>query len=144
MSGSVIAIVTLPTLSPPPQRKTGSLPLRIAAIVWGVLCVLLALQWFVELGMSGFPDGYISPYARATSVPLHILATACLVQGVYFLIKGAIARNLQTGSLGLQILAAAIITIAPVLVLHNCPRSQACSDAYQALTGTMMDDGQGG
>jgi len=112
--------------------------------VWGVLCILLALQWFIELGMSGFPDGYISPYARATSLPLHILATACLTQGVYFLIGGAIGRKLSATSLGLQILAAAIITIAPVLVVHNCPRSQACSDAYQTLTGTMMDDGQGG
>ena len=112
--------------------------------MWGVLCILLALQWFVELGMSGFPDGYISPFARATSVPLHILATACLVQGAYFLITGAIGRKLSATSLGLQILAAAIITIAPVLIVHNCPRSQACSDAYQTLTGTMMDDGQGG
>jgi hypothetical protein len=137
--------VTLPAPSPlPQQRKTRSLPLRAAVIVWGVLCMLLALQWFVELGMSGFPDGYISPYAQATSAPLHILAWACLVQGLYFLIRGAIGKSLRIRGLGLQILAAALVTIVPVLVIHNCPGSQACGDAWQALTGEMMDDGQGG
>ena len=94
--------------------------------------------------MSGFPDGYISPYARATSVPLHTLAAACLAQGLYFLIRGGIRRKLRAGSLGLQILAAALLTIVPVLVVRSCPGSQACSSAYQTLTGTMMDDGQGG
>jgi hypothetical protein len=113
-------------------------------LAWGALCVVLALHWFVELGMSGFPDGYISPYAQATSAPLHVLAWACLAQGLYFLIEGAIGRTLRGASLGLQILAAALVTIVPVLVVHNCPGSQACSSAYQALTGTMMDDGQGG
>jgi hypothetical protein len=122
----------------------GALWLRAVAIAWGVLCFLLALQWFVELGMSGFPDGYISPYAQATSVPLHILAWACMVQSLYFLIKGVVGRNLRAAGLCLQLAAAAALTVAPVLVVHNCPRSQACSSAYQALTGTMMDDGTGG
>ena len=134
--------VIVPAASP--QRRTLSLPLRAAAIVWGVLCVLLALQWFVELGMSGFPDGYISPYAQATSAPLHILAWACLAQGLFFLVMGATAKKLRAASLGLQILAAALVTVVPVQVVHNCPRSQACSSAWQALTGTMTDDGQGG
>ena len=44
----------------------------------------------------------------------------------------------------LQLAAAAALTVAPVLVVRNCAHSQACSSAYQALTGTMMDDGAGG
>ena len=109
-----------------------------------MLSALLALQWFVDLGMSGFPGGYISPHVRATSVPLHVLAWACMAQGVYFIIKGLIGRHLRAGSLCLQLAAAAALTVAPVLVVRNCAHSQARSSAYQALTGTMMDDGAGG
>ena len=94
--------------------------------------------------MSDFPDGYISPYARATSATLHVLAWACMAQGLYFIVKGAIGRKMRARSLFLQLAAAAALTVAPVLVLHNCPHSDACSDAYQTLTGTMMDDGTGG
>jgi hypothetical protein len=136
--------MTLPPRSPSASRKMGSLLLRLAAAAWGTLCLLMALQWFVDLGMSGFPDGYISPYARATSVPLHVLAWACAAQGLYFLAKAAIDRSMRARSLCLQIIAAAALTVMPVLVLHNCPHSQACSDVYQALTNTMMDDGTGG
>ncbi|MER8533873.1 hypothetical protein NKH66_14280, partial [Mesorhizobium sp. M1023] len=32
----------------------------------------------------------------------------------------------------------------PVLIVKDCPHSQLCSRAYEALTGTMMDDGAGG
>jgi hypothetical protein len=128
----------------PSRQIIAAFALRAAAMAWGTLSLLLALQWFVDLGMSGFPDGYITPYAKATSMPLHILAGACMAQGLYFLAKGAIGRNVSVRSLGLQFVAAAALTVAPVLVLHNCPRSQACSSAYQALTNTMMDDGSGG
>jgi hypothetical protein len=94
--------------------------------------------------MVGFPDGYISPYARATSMPLHVLAAACALQGVYFLVCGALGRNLMAGRLIVKIVSAAVVTVAPVFVLHACPQSQACSAAYETLTGTMMDDGAGG
>jgi hypothetical protein len=94
--------------------------------------------------MSGFPDGYISPYARATSVPLHILAWACMAQGLYFLARGAIGRNITAASLRLQVVAAAALTVASVLIVHNCPHSQACSSVYEAMTNTMMDNGTGG
>ena len=136
--------MTLPDRPPSASRKMGSLSLRLAAVAWGALCLLLALQWFVELGMSGFPDGYISPYARATSVALHVLAWACAAQGLYFFAKGVVSRNMRARSLCLQIITAAALTVALVLILHHCPHSQACSDAYQTLTGTMMDDGTGG
>ncbi|WP_245472860.1 hypothetical protein [Mesorhizobium sp. M7A.F.Ca.MR.148.00.0.0] len=56
--------------------------LRVAALAWAGLSLLLALHWFVELGMVGFPDGYVTPFARATGPLLHILATACLGQGL--------------------------------------------------------------
>ena len=83
-------------------------------------------------------------YARATSLLLHVLAWACLAQSVYFIMKGVVSRSMERAGLLMQVAAAAALTVAPVLVVHNCPHSEACSSAYQALTGTMMDDGAGG
>ena len=36
--------------------------LRITCVGWGLLSLLLALIWFPNLSMLGFPDGYITPY----------------------------------------------------------------------------------
>jgi len=109
-----------------------------------VSSVLLSLHWFVELGMLGFPDGYISPFARTTSPLLHGLAAACLAQGLYFLARGLFGRGLGARAFCLQLVLAAILTVRPVFIVKNCPRSPTCSSAYEALTGTMMEDGTGG
>ncbi|WP_095202731.1 hypothetical protein [Mesorhizobium carmichaelinearum] len=118
--------------------------LRVAALAWAGLSLLLALHWFVDLGMVGFPDGYITPFARATGPLLHLLAAACLIQGLYFLYRTLFGKGFGVLGLGLQILIAAILTVAPALIVRNCPHSQTCSNAYEALTNTMMDDGIGG
>ena len=113
-------------------------------LIWAVLSVLLAAHWFVDLGMQGFPDGYISPFARATSPLLRGLATACLAQGLYFTVRGLVGKRLGAHTLCFQILVAAILTVAPVVIIKNCPHSRTCSSVYETLTGTMMDDGTGG
>lgn len=118
--------------------------LRVAVLAWAGLSLLLAALWFVDLGMVGFPDGYVTPFARATGPLLHTLATACLIQGLYFLCRGLFGRGFGVLGLGLRILVAGILTVAPTLIVRNCPHSQTCSSAYEALTGTMMDDGTGG
>lgn len=118
--------------------------IRAMVLIWAALSVLLAVHWFVDLGMVGFPDGYISPFARATSPLLHGLATACLAQGLYFLARGLFGKGFGTRALCLQVLAATVLTVGPVFIIGNCPRSQTCSNVYEALTGTMMDDGAGG
>lgn len=117
---------------------------RVAALAWAGLSLLLALHWFVELGMVGFPDGYVTPFTRATGPLLHILATACLGQGLYFLFRGLFGKGFAVRGLGLRVLIAAVLTVAPVLIVRNCPHSRTCSSAYEALTNTMMDDGAGG
>jgi hypothetical protein len=129
---------------PFPDRTKASRWLRAVASAWGALSLYLAATWSIDLGMVGFPDGYITPYARATSTPLHVLAAACALQALCFLAWGALGRNLTPGRLLVGIVSAAVVTVAPVLVLHACPQSQACGAAYQALTGEMMDDGAGG
>ncbi|MFB9982134.1 hypothetical protein ACFSQQ_30605 [Mesorhizobium kowhaii] len=121
-----------------------SVVLRVAVLGWAGISLLLALHWFVELGMVGFPDGYVTPFARATGPLLHILATACLMQGLYFLYRGLFGKGFGVLGLGLQILIAAVLTVAPVMIVRNCPHSQTCSRANEALTNTMMDDGAGG
>ncbi|TGQ74989.1 hypothetical protein EN829_005615 [Mesorhizobium sp. M00.F.Ca.ET.186.01.1.1] len=118
--------------------------LRMAALAWAALSLLLALDWFVELGMVGFPDGHVTPFARTTGPLLHALAAACLVQGLYFLFKGLFGKRFGALGLCLQVLVAAIVTVAPALTVWNCPHSQTCSSVYEALTNTMMDDGIGG
>ncbi|UVK42492.1 hypothetical protein BPNPMPFG_004182 [Mesorhizobium sp. AR07] len=121
-----------------------SVVLRVTVLAWAGLSLLLALHWFVELGMVGFPDGYVTPFARATGPLLHVLAAACLAQGLYFLCRGLFGKGFGVPGLALRILIAAVLTVAPVLVVRNCPHSQTCSRAYEALTNTMMDDGAGG
>ncbi|WP_245279039.1 hypothetical protein [Mesorhizobium loti] len=95
--------------------------LRVAVVAWAGFSLLLALHWFIDLGMVGFPDGYITPYARATDPLLHTLAAACLAQGLYFLCRGILGRGFGLLTIGLQILIAAILTVAPVLIIHICP-----------------------
>jgi len=121
-----------------------SIFLRVAALAWAGLSLLLAARWFVELGMAGFPDGHVTPFARATGPLLHLLASACLIQGLYFLCRTLFGKEFGVLGLGLQILIAAMLTVMPALIVWNCPHSQTCSHAYEALTNTMMDDGIGG
>lgn len=73
----------------PTKAGMQSVFIRAMVLIWAALSVLLAVHWFVDLGMVGFPDGYISPFARATSPLLHSLATACLAQGLYVLASAA-------------------------------------------------------
>ncbi|MCP9230406.1 MULTISPECIES: hypothetical protein [unclassified Mesorhizobium] len=131
-------------MADPSNKPKQTLFTRTTALVWSALSVMLALQWSMDLGMSGFPDGYITPFARATSTLLGILTAACMAQGLYFFLAGAFGRKVSAVGLFLQILAAAVLTVAPVLIVKDCPGSQVCSRAYEALTGTMMDDGAGG
>jgi hypothetical protein len=66
------------------------------------------------------------------------------MQGLYFLYRGLFGKGFGLLGLGLQIFIAAVLTVAPVMIVRNCPHSQSCSRAYETLTNTMMDDGAGG
>ncbi|RWN34643.1 hypothetical protein [Mesorhizobium sp.] len=126
------------------DKQKQALFTRAIALLWAGLSVVLALQWSRDLSMLGFPDGYISPFARATRTLLGSLTAACMAQGLYFFMTGLFGKKTGALNLCLQILVAAILTVAPVLVVKGCPRSQLCSMAYEALTETIMDDGAGG
>lgn len=130
--------------SPLTERKPRSILARSVAIGWALPCLLLTLWCYFELSGMGFSDGYITPYDRSTMGLLTILAVACGVQSLYFLFVGALSRRVRALSLTLWILAAAAVIVAPLIVIPLCPDLPACRSAYERITGTQMDDGEGG
>jgi peptidoglycan/LPS O-acetylase OafA/YrhL len=126
------------------ERKPRSALARSIAIGWAALSLLLTLWCSMELSGMGFPDGYITPYDRSTMGPLTILAVACGVQGLCFLLVGAMSRRVRALSLALGILAAAAVIVAPMIVIPLCPDLPACRSAYERITGVQVDDGEGG
>lgn len=130
--------------SPLTERKPRSILARSVAIAWALPCLLLTLWCYFELSGMVFPDGHITPYDRSTMGPLTILTVACGVQSLYFLFVGALSRRVRALSLTLWILAAAAVIVAPLIVIPLCPDLPACRSAYERITGTQMDDGEGG
>jgi hypothetical protein len=126
------------------ERKPRSALARSIAIAWAVLCLLLTLWCSIELSGMGFADGYVTPYDRSTMGPLTVLAVACGMQGLCFLLVGAMSRRVRALSLALGILAAAAFIVAPMIVIPLCPDLPACRSAYEGIAGAPMDDGEGG
>jgi hypothetical protein len=126
------------------ERKPRSALARSIAIAWAVLCLLLTLWCSIELSGMGFADGYVTPYDRSTMGPLTVLAVACGMQGLCFLLVGAMSRRVRALSLALGILAAAAFIVAPMIVIPLCPNLPTCRSAYEGITGAPMDDGEGG
>jgi len=118
--------------------------LRLTALAWGLISLLLAFMLFTNLSMLGFPDGYISPYDIATRQLQEIMAWLVVAQGGYFLVIGVVAKGLSPAWLLLQIFIAGALVFVPINVLESCPRWDSCTSAYQAITGNFMDDGTGG
>ena len=67
--------------------------LRVTVLAWAGISLLLSLHWFIDLGMVGFPDGYITPYARATGPLLRMLVLASLLQGLCFLCRALFGKG---------------------------------------------------
>ncbi|MER9253626.1 hypothetical protein NKI59_17720 [Mesorhizobium sp. M0598] len=91
-------------MADPSNKPKQTLFTRTTALVWSALSVMLALQWSADLGMLGSPDGYITPFARATSTLRGILTAACMAQGLYFFLAGVFGRKVSAVGLCLQIL----------------------------------------
>jgi hypothetical protein len=130
--------------SPLVERKPRSALARSIAIAWAALSLLLTLWCSIELSGMGFADGYVTPCDRSTMGPLTVLAVACGMQGLCFLVVGAMSRRVRALSLALGILAAAAFIVAPMIVIPLCPDLPACRSAYEGIAGAPMDDGEGG
>ena len=130
--------------SSPMERTPRRVTLRTVAILWAVLSLLLVVACSLELSTLGFRDGYISPYDRSTMGLLKIFVWAGGLQGVCFLLIGMLSRRVTALSLALGIAAAAILIVAPMFTIQYCPDIPACRSAYERITRTQMDDGEGG
>jgi len=94
--------------------------------------------------MLGFPDGHLTSYEKDTYVLRLVLVAACAVQGLYFLIIGAISKGTKIVGLWLRIVVAAAVIVAPVVIVPNCSQVPACVHVYELIMKTPMDDGAGG
>jgi hypothetical protein len=126
------------------KNVSNAVAVRGGAIIWGLFGLWTFAICSIGISMEGFPDGYVTPYAQVTKVPLTILSWLALAQGAYFLFTGLRRKIPGVVGLCLQIVLAAALTVVPIQIVDACPRWDACSQAYQTLTGTVMDDGQGG
>ena len=88
----------------------------------------------------GFPDGYVSPYDQATQIWVTVITYALLVSGI-FTLAAAVMSKLGRGTVGAVLCVVLGVTS---WAIDSCPRMDWCSSAVQQLTGTMVDDGQGG
>ena len=113
--------------------------LRAGLAIVGLAAMAFAALHLLELP-PGFPDGYISPYRRATSAWLTGLTFAVLLAGIFTLAAAVMGkpRRAIAGGVGAVILASAF------WLLDTCPRLDWCVSAVQQTTGIMTDDGQGG
>jgi hypothetical protein len=106
----------------------------------GIAAMAAAGLSLLDLDMSGFPDGYVSPYDRATTAWAAGLGFALLVMGI-FTLAAAVMSKLGRATVGLV----AVLLLAPSLwLLGTCPRLEWCNAAVLTLTGQMIDDGTGG
>jgi hypothetical protein len=62
---------------------------------------------------------------------------------VYFLFRGFTGKLGPTALL-LQIAVVLALVLATIRIVETCPQWDFCTQAYERVTGTMMDDGSGG
>ena len=114
--------------------------LRVALSIVGLAAMGYAALSLLDPVGPGFPDGYISPYDRATAIWATSLVVALLLAGIFTLVAAAM-RKLRRGIAG----AIVILIFAGVLqLLDTCPRLDWCGFNLERLTGIPADDGQGG
>jgi len=119
-------------------------PYRTIAIAWGLLSLFAAGLAEVELGYVGFPDSHITPYAAQTLGLRHVLVDACAVQGIIFLVLGLFRKSTRISRLCVGILIAAVVIVAPMIIVPACWSLPGCPRAYEFIMKAPMDDGAGG
>ncbi|WP_029112726.1 hypothetical protein [Mycobacterium sp. URHB0044] len=92
--------------------------MRTAATIVGLVCavaaLVLAFTTHMDVSMAGFPDGHLTDYDKAVSVPLRILVWVLAGFGVLFLVLVLVPIKARTRTVGLLIavLAFAIVAMA--------------------------------
>ncbi|UJW84668.1 hypothetical protein [Devosia sp. SL43] len=126
------------------RRQRMGLVTRFALSGFGLACLAIGLVVLMSLSMAGFPDGYISPYDRLTSPAVQVLSWLAVLSACYFLVLAFRGARLPLGAALLRMFVAVILIWAPLALIDSCPRWDMCGQAFQAVTGSFIDDGQGG
>jgi predicted cobalt transporter CbtA len=114
--------------------------LRAALTIIGLAAMGYAALHLLDLSGTGFPDGYISPYDRATTLWVTSVAFALLLAGIFTLVA-AVMRKPRRAVVG----AIVAVLLAPSLgLLVSCPQLDWCRTGVEQSTGLFIDDGQGG
>lgn len=110
-----------------------------------VLLAAIGLAAVVAAGLSlvslpaGFPDGYVSPYDRATQIWVTADTYLLLLVGLFTLVAAVMQRPGRAG-VGAVL---CIIVGASLWLAESCPRLDWCTPVLQQI-GLPIDDGQGG
>lgn len=114
--------------------------MRILLVALGLTAIIAAGLSLSNVSSLGFPDGYITPYDRATQAWVAGLGFALLVSGLFTLTAAAFnkPRRAMVGAL------IAVLLYISLSLLDACPRLDWCRTAALQFTGIMLDDGQGG
>jgi hypothetical protein len=114
--------------------------MRVILVALGLAAMIAAALSLSNLGWLGFPDGYITPYDRATQPWVVGLSYALLLAGIFTLGTAVFARPHRA-------LAGAVIALllyASLSLIETCPRLEWCTAGMLQFTGTFIDDGTGG
>jgi hypothetical protein len=88
---------------------------------------------------AGFPDGYTSPYDRATLIWVTIDTYLLLLAGIFTLFT-AVTQRLRRAGVGAIL---CVIFGLSLWLAETCPRMDWCTPVLQQI-GLPIDDGQGG
>ena len=126
---------------PEKTRSTHPLLGKIG-IVLGIAFLLAAGYGYIAIP-TGFPDGYVSPFARETH---DLRLGASIANGVLGLLGLACGAELiKPSKIMILALVLAFMALAlPSLLLPSCTDLPGCREAYQTVTGRFFDDGGGG
>lgn len=120
-----------PTLSSSQAPTSG---VRLLAAGMGGLAIYVGAVWLIELHAAGFPDGHLTPYARAVHKPFTFLSWLSLGSSLYFLhLARTAARPARATHLAVAILA----------YLLFIPGAH-CGIEYGLKRLAHIDSGQGG
>jgi hypothetical protein len=114
--------------------------MRAFLVALGVAAMIAAALSLTNLTGLGFPDGYITPYDRATLPWVTGTSYALLLAGLFTLAAAAFAK-LRRATAGIVIAA---LLFAGLSLIESCPRLDWCTAGVLQFTGTMIDDGTGG
>ncbi len=118
--------------------------LRVSVGLCAIISLLLGIALALNLSQSGLPDGYVTPYARQTIPVLKWLVAFCILQSTYFFCIAIIRKRMKVWHVVVQVCAAIVLTLAPMLLIEFCPQLDACQRLYQTIFSEPLDNGTGG